>query len=101
MTTSTSIQRAAASLLLIGLLSACGGGDGYTAPVVTPTPTPVVTNEPPASASASDAGFVSYVVSLAAALMDMAIPVDLSNFVQPAAAADNVPPVATINDSAS
>lgn len=99
MTKLISIQRAAASLLLIGMLSACGGGGGYTDPVVTPTP--VVTNEPPASASASDAGFVSYVVSLAAALMDMAIPVDLSNFVQPAAAADNVPPVATINDSAS
>ena len=99
MTKSISIPRAAASLLLIGLLSACGGGGGYSDPVVTPAP--VVTNEPPASASASDSGLVSYVLSLAATFMDMALPVDLSNFVPPAAAADNVPPVATINDSAS
>lgn len=99
MTKSISIQRAAASLLLIGLLSACGGGGGYIDPVVPPTPPPVATNEPPASASASDSGLVSYVLSLAATLMDMALPVDLSNYVQPAAAADNVPPVATINDS--
>lgn len=94
MTKSIIIQRAAASLLLIGLLSACGGGGNYTDPM----PPPEAKNEPPASASASDAGLVSYVASVTATLLDMAEPVDLSNFTPPAAAAENTLPVATVND---
>jgi hypothetical protein len=56
-------------------LSACGGGDDPVAPPVT--------QEVPASASASVGGFISYLVALVASDADMLEPVDVSAVTPP------------------
>lgn len=78
------------STALAGGLSACGGGgDAAT----------VTSNEPPLSASASDAGLVAYTASVAEAPADPAPaePVDLSNFTPPPTT-ETDDPVATSAD---
>jgi hypothetical protein len=82
-----------ASLLLVGL-SACGGGGAGVADAT-------VANEPPASASTTDAGLVDYTVSLAQTPAESAPPepVDLSNFTPPPTS-ETALPVATSADEA-
>lgn len=56
------------------LLAACGGGGDD------PVAVPPVTSEVPASASASSAGLVSYLVALSQAMADLFDPVSLDSF---------------------
>lgn len=71
-------------------LAACGGGGGGNAAVDA--------NVPPASASASSAGFLAYIASLANRMFDSAEPVDVSMFTLPSDNADSLPPVPTAID---
>ena len=58
------------------VLSACGGGDDDN--------TPPVTEEVPASASASASGFIDYLKQLVVASADMLEPVNVSAVTPPA-----------------
>ena len=63
--------------LSVAVLSACGGGNDET-----PAPPPV-TQEVPASASASVGGFIAYLVALVASDADTLEPVDVSAVTPP------------------
>ena len=62
------------AIAVAGLLSACGGGSDSAPP-------PAEANEVPASASASSAGMVAYMMTMSAASdADAREPVDLTGF---------------------
>ena len=73
MKTRQKLGLALAASIVLGL-SACGGGDDTTPPV---------TSQVPASASASVAGFMAYVVALVATAPDNLEPVDISTVTAP------------------
>ena len=62
-------------------LASCGGHDDGTAPVPVVA---VVSNTPPASASANIAGFIAYVKIVISTSPDNTQPIDLTGFVAPA-----------------
>jgi hypothetical protein len=64
------------SIVASAALAACGGSDD--------NPTPAVTAEVPASASASPAGFISYLMALVSSDADTLEPVDVSAVTPPA-----------------
>jgi hypothetical protein len=73
---SSLIAGAAAAVLLAG----CGGGGGGDDAA---QPPPAATDAVPASASASVAGMMSYLVALAAAMADEKEALDVSGFAPP------------------
>ncbi len=60
-------------------LASCGGKDDGMAPVATP----VASNTPPASASASVLGFIAYLKILTPTMPENTQPLDLTGFVAP------------------
>ena len=67
----------AATIAAAGTLAACGGGDGDYAAV------PPATSQVPASASASNDGFIAYLKLLVASSADLLDPVDTSMVTAP------------------
>jgi ABC-type glycerol-3-phosphate transport system substrate-binding protein len=63
------------SIVAAAALAACGGSDD--------TPAPAATAEVPASAGASPAGFIAYLMALIASEADTLEPVDVSAVVPP------------------
>jgi hypothetical protein len=63
------------SVVAAASLAACGGNDD--------SPAPAATAEVPASASASPAGFISYLMALVSSEADTLEPVDVSAVVPP------------------
>jgi len=73
------------ALMLTAGLAACGGSDDAPAPMP-PAPPPVVSNEVPASATASPMAYSQYAGSLLAS--DTAEPQDLDKVVPPTSETD-------------
>jgi hypothetical protein len=71
----------------VALLSGCGGGGGYDVP---PPPPPAATDAIPDTASASAAGFNTYLVSLSKDLPETKDALDLATFM-PKTAEDTEP----------
>ncbi|MEO8938000.1 MAG: hypothetical protein ABI277_00045 [Burkholderiaceae bacterium] len=68
-----------AALALVTTLASCGGSDnGTPAPV-----TPVASDTPPASASASTLGFIAFLKTVVVTMPETTQPLDLTNFVAP------------------
>lgn len=61
------------------LLASCGGNDdGAPVPV-----TPVDSNQPPASASATSDGFIAFLKTVVVTMPETTTPLDVTNFVAP------------------
>jgi len=76
----TKLRRAAFAIAGLALsvgLASCGGHDDGTPPAA------AVSNTPPASASASVAGFIAYMKLLVVTMPDTTTPLDVSAFVAP------------------
>lgn len=74
------------ALMLAAGLSACGGSDDTPAPMPPAPPPPVVSNEVPASATASPLAYSQYAGSLVAS--DIAEPLDVDKVVPPTSETD-------------
>ena len=75
----------ALAAMLALALGACGGGGGGG--------TPAPTTQPPASASVSSAGFISFLQDLTAQRSDSATPLELGGFVAPTSETEQPAPI--------
>ena len=85
--------RLGAAIAVTVLLASCGGSDDGTPAPVTPPTTPVSSNTPPASASATSDGFIAYLKTIVPTKPDTTDPLDVATFVAPTSTGDPDPSI--------